>query len=124
MPDAKEARHLKWDAIPKEKLNPEIDRRLVTGEKGMVAQIFLKKGAIVPTHHHENEQYTYILEGSLRFWLGEDGAREVIVKAGEILVIPANLPHKAEALEDTLDLDIFVPPRQDWLDGTDSYLRG
>lgn len=89
----------------------------------MMAQVFLDAGAIVPKHSHVNEQLTYILEGALRFRLGEALDREVIVRAGEVLHIPANLPHEAEALEDTLDLDVFHPPRADWLDGTDSYFR-
>ena len=100
-----------------------LDRKLITGERIMVGQIFLKKGCIVPKHSHENEQITYIVEGVLRFWIGEDGLQEVLVRAGEVLHIPANLPHKAEALEDTLDIDVFSPPRQDWLDKTDAYLR-
>ena len=78
---------------------------------------------MVPLHSHENEQLTYILEGTLRFWLGEDQADVVDVAAGEVLHIPSWLPHKAEALEWTLDLDVFTPPRQDWLDGSDAYLR-
>ncbi len=89
----------------------------------MVAQVFLDKGCIVPKHSHHNEQITYIISGALRFWLGEDQSEVVTVRAGEVLHIPSNLPHQAEALEDTLDLDIFSPPRQDWLDKTDDYLR-
>jgi quercetin dioxygenase-like cupin family protein len=89
----------------------------------MLAHVYLKKGCIVPAHSHENEQLTYVLEGALRFWLGEDGSEELVVRGGEVLVIPANLRHKAEALEDTLDVDVFCPPRQDWLDKTDTYLR-
>jgi quercetin dioxygenase-like cupin family protein len=85
--------------------------------------VILSQGALVPAHRHDNEQFTYILEGALRFRLGEDLAEEVIVRAGEVLVIPGGLQHEALALEDTLDLDIFVPPRRDWLDGTDAYLR-
>jgi quercetin dioxygenase-like cupin family protein len=115
--------HIVWDDLPWEKVTDTISRRLVTSERMMMAQVFLKKGAVVPRHHHENEQLTYILEGALRFWIGEDGSREVVVRAGEVLVLPANVPHKAEALEDTLDLDVFSPPRQDWLDGTDSYFH-
>ena len=118
------ARHYRWDDIPKEKLNDLLDRRLVTGERIMLAHVYLKKGCVVPRHPHENEQLTYILQGTLRFWLGEDGKEQVDVHAGEVLTIPSNLPHKAEALEDTLDVDIFCPPRQDWLDKTDAYLRG
>jgi len=78
---------------------------------------------VVPRHQHENEQITYVLEGALRFRLGAEGAQQVDVRAGEVLTIPSNLPHSAEALEDTLDVDIFDPPRRDWLDGTDQYLR-
>jgi quercetin dioxygenase-like cupin family protein len=75
---------------------------------------------VVPLHSHENEQITYILEGALKFALqGQD----IVVHAGEILIIPANVPHSAEALEDTVDLDLFCPPRADWIDGTDAYLR-
>jgi quercetin dioxygenase-like cupin family protein len=96
---------------------------MVTGERAMLAQVFLDKGAIVPRHSHDNEQFTYILEGALRFWLGEDGSEEVVVRAGEVLHIPSHLPHRAEALEDTLDLDVFCPPRADWLDGSDSYFH-
>lgn len=115
--------HITWDDLPWEKVTDTISRRLVTSERMMLAQVFLKKGAVVPRHHHENEQLTYILEGALRFHIGEAPGREVVVSAGEVLVIPANVPHQAEALEDTLDVDIFSPPRQDWLDGTDSYFH-
>jgi quercetin dioxygenase-like cupin family protein len=118
------ARHHRWEDIPREKLNDLLDRRLVTGERIMLAHVYLKQGCVVPKHSHENEQLTYILEGALQFWLGEDQKEEVVVRAGEVLVIPSNLPHKALALEDTLDVDIFCPPRQDWLDKTDAYLRG
>ena len=113
----------RWDDIPREQLSDLIERRLITGDRMMLAHVYLKKGAIVPRHSHENEQLTYILEGALRFWLGEDGAEEIVVGAGEVLHIPSNVPHKAEALEDTLDVDVFSPPRQDWLDKTDAYLR-
>jgi quercetin dioxygenase-like cupin family protein len=109
--------------MPIEKVVEGIDRRLITGERMMLAHVYLKKGAIVPQHSHENEQITYILSGVLRFWLGEDGAEVIDVRAGEVLHIPSNLPHKAEALEETLDVDIFSPPRQDWLDKTDDYFR-
>ena len=118
------ARHYRWDDMPKEKMNDLLDRRLVTGERMMLAHVYLKKGCLVPRHSHENEQITYVLEGALHFWLGEDEKQEVVVHAGEVLTIPSNLPHKALALEDTLDVDVFSPPRQDWLDGSDAYLRG
>jgi quercetin dioxygenase-like cupin family protein len=113
----------RWDDMPKERVTDAIDRRLVVGDRMMLAHVYLKKGAIVPRHAHDNEQLTYILEGALRFWIGEDESQELVVRAGDVLVIPSNVPHKAEALEDTLDVDVFSPPRQDWLDGTDHYLR-
>ena len=108
--------------IPVEQLNPFIDRQFVYGERGMLARIFLRKGAIVPKHSHDNEQISYVLEGALRFTMGD--GQVITVRSGEVLVIPANMPHMAEALEDTLDLDIFTPPRADWIAGTDAYLRG
>lgn len=117
------ARHFRWEDMPKEPVTDVISRRLVTGERTMLAHVYLDEGAVVPTHAHDNEQMTYILEGALRFWLGEEGDEEVVVRAGEVLHIPSGLPHKAEALEDTLDVDVFCPPRQDWLDGTDSYFH-
>jgi len=113
----------RWNDMPKERVTDEIDRRLVVGERMMLAHVYLKKGSIVPRHSHENEQLTYILEGALKFWIGEDGAEEITVRAGEVLLIPSNIPHKAEALEETLDVDVFSPPRQDWLDKKDDYLR-
>lgn len=118
-----EARFHRWDDMPKEKVTDHLDRRIITGERMMLTHVYLKKGCIVPKHSHENEQLTYVLEGALHFWLGEDQKDERVIRAGEVLVIPSNLPHKAEALEDTLDVDVFSPPRQDWLDGTDAYLR-
>ena len=117
------ATHHRWDDLPREELNPLLGRRLITGGDMMIAQVYLKKGCIVPRHQHENEQITYILEGALHFWIGEDESEQVIVRAGEVLTIPSNVWHKAEALEDTLDIDVFNPPRQDWLDKTDAYLR-
>ncbi len=116
--------HYRWDEIPAEKLKGGITRKLVTGERMMIAHVHLKKGDEVPQHHHENEQLTYILSGALQFWFGEQGDQELVVRAGEVIVIPSNLPHRALALEDTLDVDVFCPPRQDWLAGTDAYLRG
>jgi quercetin dioxygenase-like cupin family protein len=117
------ATHYRWEDLPKEELKPDLHRRLVTGERMMLAHVYLDQGCIVPQHSHENEQLTYILEGALRFFLGEDESEVVDVHAGGVLHIPPGLPHKAEALETTLDVDVFCPPRQDWLDGTDAYLR-
>lgn len=116
-------RHTSWDDVPLDQVTPTLSRKLVTGERMMLAHVYLKKGCVVPRHSHENEQLTYILEGTLKFNLGENLEDEVIVHSGEVLVIPSNLPHRAEALEDTLDVDIFCPPRADWLDGSDAYLR-
>ena len=122
-PTTRTVTHYRWDNVPLENVTPLLDRRLITGDQMMIAHVYLKKGCIVPKHSHENEQITYILEGELKFWIGEDQSQIVHVKAGEVLTIPSNVPHKAEAIEDTLDVDIFNPPRQDWLNKTDSYLR-
>ena len=114
----------RWADVPAEPLNPQLTRQFITGAQAMLARIDLKKGALVPRHSHANEQLAWITEGALRFTLGEPGQeQEVIVRAGEVLVIPGNLPHAAEALEDTVDFDIFAPPRQDWIDKDDAYLR-
>lgn len=113
----------RWKEVELETVSPMLSRKLLTGDRMMLAQVFLKKGCVVPRHQHENEQYTYILEGGLRFWIGEDEKQVVDVMAGEVLHIPSMVWHKAEALEDTLDLDVFDPPREDWLKKTDSYLR-
>ena len=113
-------KHQTWDSVPLESMSDLISRKIITGEKAMVAQVFLKKDAVVPEHHHESEQITYIMEGALKFQL-ED--KEVVVRAGEVLLIPSNVPHRAVALEDTLDVDIFSPIRHDWLTKDDAYLR-
>ena len=113
----------RWTDMPAEPLSDLLSRKLITGDRMMLAHVYLKKGCVVPRHSHENEQITYILEGGLRFWIGEDEAQVIDVMAGEVLHIPSHVQHKAEALEDTLDVDIFSPPRQDWLDKTDDYLR-
>jgi quercetin dioxygenase-like cupin family protein len=121
LPERNELQHTSFNSMPVEHLNPLLSRQMVWGERGMLARIILRKGAIVPRHSHENEQISYILEGALRFTLGD--GRVVTVSAGEVLVIPSSLPHQAEALEDTVDLDVFCPPRADWIAGADAYLR-
>ena len=113
----------RWEDLPREEVNDRLSRRLITADRIMLAHVYLKKGCVVPKHSHENEQLTYILEGALRFRVGDDGAEEIVVRAGEVLHLPAHVPHEAHALEDTLDMDIFYPPRADWLNKTDSYLR-
>jgi quercetin dioxygenase-like cupin family protein len=116
--------HTNWNDIPIEQLNPLIGRQFLVGTNVMIARVLLKQGAVVPLHHHHNEQLSYILEGALKFILKtEAGDKEITVRAGEVLCIPPNLPHEAHALEDTVDLDIFNPPRQDWIDRDDAYLR-
>lgn len=112
--------HIRLQDMPVEHLNPLIDRQFVAGERSMLARIILRKGSIVPLHSHDNEQITYVLDGALKFVIE---GKELIVRSGEILVIPSHVPHSAEALEDTVDLDIFCPPRADWINGTDAYLR-
>lgn len=113
----------RWNDMPIEKVTDTLDRRLITGDRMMLAHVYLKKGCVVPKHQHENEQLTYVLDGALHFWIGEHGEQELTIRAGEVLHIPSMVWHKAEALEDTLDVDIFDPPRQDWLAKTDDYLR-
>lgn len=115
-----ELRHIPWSSVEVETLNPLLGRHFVVGQNVMLARVLLKKGCIVPEHSHPNEQLTYIAEGALKFWI--DG-KEIVVNAGEVLTIPPNMPHKAEALEDTIDFDVFNPPRADWMSGTDVYLR-
>lgn len=114
----------RWDDMPAEELKPGLSRKLITSERMMIAHVYFKGGEEVPRHSHENEQITYILSGALHFWFGANGEEEVTVRAGEVVVIPSNLPHRAVALEATLDVDVFCPPREDWLAGTDAYLRG
>lgn len=123
MAEGSSVRHFRWESMTEEHVTDLISRRLISGEKGMVAQLYLKKGAMVPMHTHHNEQFTHLLEGVLKFWIGEE-REELILRGGEVLHIPSNVPHAAEALEDCLDVDVFCPPREDWLDGTDDYLRG
>jgi quercetin dioxygenase-like cupin family protein len=119
MPNAR-VRQFRWDEIELEKVTEMISRKVVSGEKEMLAQIYLKKGALVPVHEHESEQISYVLQGALRFLI--DG-EEIIIREGDVLHIPSMVPHQAEALEDTFELDVFSPIRQDWLDGTDEYFR-
>ncbi len=119
--------HLSWQTVPREQLNPLLARQVVSGKRAMIAQVYLKKGAIVPAHSHESEQLSYVIEGAMQFQVQQQGSQrfvEIVVRAGEILVIPSHVVHSAVALEDTVDLDVFSPIREDWLNGTDAYLRG
>jgi quercetin dioxygenase-like cupin family protein len=116
-----ELKYIPWHAVELEDLNPLLQRQFVVGQEMMLARVLLKKGCIVPEHSHHNEQITYVLEGALKFWI--DG-KVIVVNSGEVLTIPPHMPHKAEALVDTVDLDVFSPPRVDWINKTDKYLRG
>lgn len=107
-------------SIPPEQVNPTMTRRLIWGDRLMAALIELKAGAVVPVHQHENEQLSYCLSGTMRFTFPD---REVVLRGGEVLLIPGNVPHGAEMLEDTVEMDFFSPPRQDWIAGSDAYLR-
>jgi quercetin dioxygenase-like cupin family protein len=110
----------RWDELALERVTEMISRKIITGEREMVAQIYLKKGALVPMHSHESEQMTYILQGALKFLVGGE---EITVREGELLYIPSWVGHQAEALDDTFELDVFSPIRQDWLDKTDDYFK-
>ena len=110
----------RWDEIALEKVTEMISRKIITGDRQMVTQIYLKRGAIVPMHDHESEQMTYVLSGALKFLIGGE---EIIVREGDVLHIPSWLPHQAEALDDTFEMDIFSPVRQDWLDSADEYFQ-
>ena len=110
----------RWDELALEKVTEMISRKIVTGEREMLAQVYLKKGALVPIHSHDAEQMTYVLQGALKFLIGGE---EITVREGEVLHIPSGVPHQAEALDDTFELDLFSPIRTDWLNGTDDYLR-
>lgn len=114
-------KHIKWSDVELETLKSDLQRQMVVGDQVMLARILLQKGCVVPEHRHLNEQLSYILEGRLQF--NVEG-REIVVGPGEVLCIPSNLPHSAVALEDCLSLDVFNPPRQDWLEKRDAYLRG
>lgn len=114
-------RFFRWESMPVERLSATIGRQMIAGERTMMARVFLKKGAVVPAHNHESEQITFVLDGALEFQIE---GREIVVRKGEVLLIPSWVEHSAVALEDTDDLDVFSPIRQDWLSGNDQYLRG
>ncbi len=101
----------RWDEIALEKITEMISRKVVPGDRSTLAQVYVKRGALVPMHEHESEQMTYVLQGALRIQVAGE---ELIVREGEVVHIPARLPHQAEALEDTLELDFFSPPRREW----------
>ena len=118
-----QATHVRWDDMPRERLNDRLERRYITGRHLTLAQFHLTKGCLVPTHAHESEQFAHVIQGCLRFRLGNDGAEVIDVRAGEVLVLPSNVPHSAEALEDSVVCDSFSPIRSDWEAKRDDYLR-
>ncbi len=124
MTDTQKATRYDWDGMPREALSQGVQRSFFTSDRMMVAKFVIDKGTVIPRHAHESEQVTFILEGALHFSFGPNGEEEMTVSAGEVVVIPSNLPHSAVAIEDTIDIDVFDPPRQDWLSQSDDYLRG
>jgi quercetin dioxygenase-like cupin family protein len=114
---------INWDTVPVEQVNPSMQRKIVTGKKMMIARMKFKDGFLVPQHSHENEQITSVLSGTIRFWFGADKKEVMDLHAGDIVVIPGNLPHEALMIGDVEEIDSFAPPREDWLNGTDHYLR-
>lgn len=114
---------INWSKVPVEQVNDKMKRQLVYGEKVMVSRIQFEDGCIVPLHHHENEQITQVVSGQMRFWFGADESEIIELGPGDTIVIPANLPHKALTIGPVEEIDIFAPPRQDWIDGTDDYLK-
>ena len=112
-----------WRDVPSEQVTPLLSRRLVTGDRVMLAEVKLAKGCPVPGHRHEHEQLAFVMKGALRFWVGENDAEELVLREGQVLHLPSNVWHRADALEDSVVLDVFSPPREDWLNKTDAYLR-
>jgi|TARA_B100001750_G_scaffold241884_1_gene254247 quercetin dioxygenase-like cupin family protein len=123
MEEDKMANKINWDEMEWEEVAPSIKRKMIWGEHTMVARLELKKDCLVPQHQHHNEQISTIHSGTIRFWLGEDKSEIVDVHAGESLIIPPNVPHEALMIEDVVGTDTFSPPRQDWIEGDDAYLR-
>lgn len=120
--------HTAWTDVPVETMNPNLDRQFLSGEHLTLARVVLRGGSVVTRHSHANEQIAQLLSGCMKFLLFEEGVdrapREVVLKPNEVLVIPPHVPHEVHVLEDTVNLDIFAPPREDWVSGDDAYLRG
>ncbi|MEX0273944.1 MAG: cupin domain-containing protein [Flavobacteriaceae bacterium] len=117
------AQKSKWSDVPVEQVNPKMQRQMIYGDTIMIARMKFKDGFLVPLHSHENEQVTQVQKGTIRFWFGANRERTMDVHAGESVVIPGNLPHEALMIGDVEETDTFAPPRKDWLDGTDDYLK-
>jgi quercetin dioxygenase-like cupin family protein len=116
-------RKLNWDEVPTEVVNPSMSRKIVSGEKLMIARMNFKDGFVVPLHHHVHEQVTHVISGQMRFWFGSNKEQVMDLYPGDVVVIPSNLPHEALMTGDVEEVDTWAPPRQDWLDKTDDYLR-
>lgn len=114
---------INWDEVPQEQVNPSMKRQIITGEKMMIARMNFKDGFVVPLHHHVHEQITQVLTGSMRFWFGENKEQVMDLHAGDVVVIPSNVPHEALMIGEVIEIDSWSPPREDWLDGSDHYLR-
>lgn len=114
---------LNWEKVPTEDVNPSMARKIVSGEKLMIAKMKFKDGFVVPLHHHLHEQVTQVVSGQMRFWFGENKEQIMDLFPGDVVVIPSNLPHEALMIGDVEEIDTWAPPRQDWLDKTDDYLR-
>ena len=114
---------LNWENVPSEQVTPEMQRKIISGEKMMIARMKFKDGFVVPLHSHINEQITQVISGTIRFWFGDNKDQVMDLGAGDAIVIPSNLPHEALMIGDVEEIDSWAPPRADWLDGTDDYLR-
>jgi len=114
---------LNWKEVPEEVVNPSMTRKMIWGEKLMIARMKFKDGFVVPLHHHFHEQVTQVISGKMRFWFGENKEQVMDLEAGDVVVIPSNLPHEALMIGEVEEVDTWSPPRQDWLDKTDDYLR-
>lgn len=114
---------INWDNVPEEEVTPKMFRKIISGDKVMIARMRFKDGFLVPLHSHENEQVTQVISGTIRFWFGENKEQEMELHAGDTVVIPGNLPHEALMIGEVEEIDTWAPPRSDWLDGTDDYLR-
>ena len=114
---------INWDEVPTEKVNPSMSRKIITGEKLMIAKMKFKDGFVVPLHHHHHEQVTQVIKGQMRFWFGAGKEQVMDLQPGDVVVIPSNLPHEALMIGDVEEIDTWSPPREDWLNKTDDYLR-
>jgi quercetin dioxygenase-like cupin family protein len=114
---------INWNNVASEEVNPSMKRKIVSGEKLMIARMNFKDGFLVPLHHHVHEQVTQVVSGKMRFWFGANKEQTMDLLPGDVIVIPSNLPHEALMIGDVEEIDTWAPPRQDWLDGSDHYLR-